>query len=264
MSAPFVNNNYVLYGFVNVNAVGGSSPLHVTKVFIIFLRLLKCSLKDGRGASPQKRVMKQIQITKKQESKGFRGIIDATSVLSQVLKQFDGIYSVKLPDTDGLTIEEWMEYMGVPRFTQTSKNGKVTKKGYTPGLINAAWDTNMLLRADNGDVFGNCVYKNVAAKYMMMDSDERERAYRVYSSEEEALATDGKPISRYQLVEVPKNKWSVRTILTGLRQSRHHDKESEKSKKSYTAWEEVEECWIVVSNGTVRTAMKVDKKSVVF
>lgn len=208
--------------------------------------------------------MKQVAISKKQESKGFRGVIDLTSTMSQVLKQFDGIYSAVLPDTDGLSVEEFMAHFGVPRFTKVNKNGTVTKKGYIPTLINAAWNDSLLLKSDEGDVFGNLIFKNVPAKYMMLDDDEREKSYRVYASEEDALSEDGKPISVYQPVEIPHNKWSVRTILTGLRQSKYYDKESKKSQESLTKWEDVKECWIVVTKGTVRTAMQVAKNTIVF
>ena len=60
-----------------------------------------------------------------------RGILDLTGRESQVLKQFEGIYSCKLPETEGLTVETWMEAHGVPRFVTPSGN----KKGYTPALI---------------------------------------------------------------------------------------------------------------------------------
>ena len=188
-----------------------------------------------------------------------KAILDLTGQLSQVLKQFDGIYSCKLEETDGLTVESYMTELGVPRFV--TKSG--VKKGYTPGLINAAWNDNMLLKSSEGKVMGNCIYKNVAAKYMREENG-GEKAYRVFASEEAALSAEGKAITRYQLVQVGTTKWNVRTILKGLLQSKHHDKESEKAEESEKSWAAIEECWIVVNEGKERKAVKVSKDRVAF
>ena len=188
-----------------------------------------------------------------------RAILDLTGQMSQVLKQFEGIYSAKLDETDGLTVETYMMELGVPRFTTP----KGVKKGYTPGLINAAWSDEMLLKSSDGKVMGNCIYRNVAAKYMV-DENGGEKAYRVFTSEASALSADGKAITKYQLVQVPTTKWSVRTILKGLLQSKHHDKEAEKAKESEEKWAAIEECWIVVTEGKERKAVKVDKGRVQF
>ena len=204
--------------------------------------------------------MKQTEITKKQENKAIRGIYDLTGQLSQVLKVFDGIYHRTLPDTNGLTVEDTMLHFGVPRFVTP----KGVKKGYTPGLINAAWRNEMLLKSDDGKVLGNCVFKNVAAKYMMVGDDDKKRAYRVYESEAEALKEDGKPLSLYKLVQIDPCRWSVRAIMKGLKQSKEYDKESKKAESSATAWEDVKECWIVVTKGSVRVAKRIDKSSVEF
>ena len=188
-----------------------------------------------------------------------KAILELTGQLSQVLKQFEGIYASKLEETDGLTVESYMTELGVPRFV--TKSG--VKKGYTPGLINAAWNDNMLLMSSEGRVMGNCIFKNVAAKYMR-DENGGEKAYRVFSSEAQALSAEGKAISRYQLVQVAPTRWNVRTILKGLLQSKHYDKESEKAEESEKSWAAIEECWIVITEGKERRAVKVSKDRVVF
>ena len=188
-----------------------------------------------------------------------RAILDLTGQLSQVLKQFEGIYSAKLPETDGLTVESYMGELGVPRFVTP----RGVKKGYTPGLINAAWNDDMLLKSSEDRVMGNCIYRNVAAKYMIEENG-GEKAYRVFTSEAQALSPEGKAVSKYQLVQVPTTKWSVRTILKGLLQSKHHDKEAEKAKESEEKWAAIEECWIVVTDGKERKAVKVSKDRVLF
>jgi len=203
--------------------------------------------------------MKQSTITRKQENKGMRGILDLTGRESQVLKQFEGIYSCKLPETDGLTVESWMEAHGVPRFVTP----KGVKKGYTPILIAGGFNEAMLLKSSEGKVMGSCTYRNVPAKYMLEENG-GEKSYRVYASEAEALSADGKAISKYQLVQIPDNNWSVRIILRGLIQSAHHDAEAEKAKKSVEKWDAIEECWIVVNDGKERKAVKVSKDRVVF
>lgn len=214
--------------------------------------------------------MKQIEITAKQERSAFNSVLSYTGQYAQVLKQFDGIYDCVLHDkdghaiTDGLTVEVFMSYLGAERFKKVYKNGTVRKEGYTPGTVNKAWADEMLAKSSDGKVVSNFIYKNVSAKIMQVGEDGKSRAYRVYASEKEALAEDGKAISRYQLVEVPKDKWSVRTVLTGLKQSKHIADEKKKAQKSAEAWDAVAECWIVINKGTVRMAKKVDKKSVVF
>ena len=203
--------------------------------------------------------MKNVTISRKQETKGMRGILDLTGREAQVLKQFEGIYSCKLPETDGLTVESWMEAHGVPRFVTPKGN----KKGYTPALIAGGFNEAMLLKSDAGKVMGTCIYKNVAAKYMHEENG-GEKALRVYASEDAALSADGKAISKYQLVQIPDNNWSVRVILRGLIQSAHHASEAEKVEKSAKAWEDVKECWVVIAEGKERKAVKVDKNRVVF
>lgn len=188
-----------------------------------------------------------------------RAILELTGMLSQVLKQFEGIYSSKLEETDGLTVESYMTELGVPRFVTPSG----VKKGYTPGLINHAWNDNMLLMSSEGKVMGNCIFKNVAAKYMR-DENGGEKAYRVFASEEAALSAEGKAISRYQLVQVGATKWNVRTILKGLLQSKHYDKESEKAEDSEKSWAAIEHCWIVITEGKERRAVEVSKDRIVF
>ncbi len=221
--------------------------------------LTRIPCKGRGGKSPQRTIMKNVTISRKQETKGMRGILDLTGRLPQVLKQFEGIYSAKLPETDGLTVEGWMEAHGVSRFVTPKGN----KKGYTPALVNAGFNEAMLLKSDDGKVMGTCIYKNVVAKYMREENG-GEKAYRVYASEESALSAEGKPISKYQLVQIPDNCWSVRTILRGLIQSAHHDKETEKVSNTAKAWEDVKECWIVVTEDKKLKAIKVSKERVVF
>lgn len=186
--------------------------------------------------------MKQTKMTAKQENKGMNGILDLTSQLSQILKQFIGIYDKKLPDCDGMTVEDWMAAHGVPRFV--GKNGK--KGGYTPALVNGGWNDNMLLKSDEGKVMSNCIYKNVTA-LMTISEDDKDAKYKVYTKEE-AEKVDGQPIKLYKLCQIPENKWSVRTMLKGLKQSEHYDKEAEKALKSAEAWAKIAEeknCYIV-------------------
>lgn len=106
----------------------------------------------------------QVTITKAQENKGARGILDLTSQLSQVLKQFDGLYTKQLPDCNGLTVEQWMSAHGVSRF---EKNGK--KKGYTPALLMDGWHEGMKNVEDKGT--RAFVFRNVPAKYQPCAED---------------------------------------------------------------------------------------------
>ena len=206
--------------------------------------------------------MKQTTISKKQENKGMRAILDLTGQMSQVLKQFEGIYGAKLPETDGLTVESWMEAHGVPRFV--TKSG--AKKGYTPALINQGWREEMLAFNDSNKVMGNYVFKNVAAKYVI-DEDDKEKAYRVFTKEE-AEKVDGKAISVYRLALVDPHKWSVQTILRGLIQSRGYDKHAEKAQESEKGWEAIEHVYIVkteqVDGKITRKIIEVSKDRVVF
>lgn len=179
----------------------------------------------------------QTTITKKQENKGARGIINLTSTMGQTLKTFQGIYGKPLPDTDGLTVESWMEWHGVSRPIKGKRKGD-----YTPADIRGAWHENMKSGA-KGEVMS--VFKNVAAKYIVGEIGDPDcKQYRVFTREE-AEKLDGKPLSVYKLVSVAGNKWSVATILKGLVQTRNYEKEYEKSEKSIEAFDAVEEYCIV-------------------
>ncbi len=219
----------------------------------------------------------QITISKKQENKGARGILDLTSQLSQVLKQFEGLYNKTLPDCEGLTVEQWMGAMGVDRFKKvtTDKDGneKVTKKGYTPGLLMSGWHEGMKNIETSG--VRAFVFKNVPAKYQPVPEDvERyglkdfDTAFRVFTKEE-AEKVDGKPISRYMLTPIADNKWSVATILKGLKQGKNFDKENTKSVTSDLEWEALEHVYIVrfdkdSDGNVVRRVVEINKESVEF
>lgn len=210
----------------------------------------------------------QTTITKAQENKGAKGILDLTSQLSQVLKQFEGLYTKPLPECNGLTVEQWMGAHGVKRF---EKNGK--KKGYTPALLMDGWHEGM----KNVDAKGTraFVYKNVPAKYQPCTEDiERwglkdfETAFRVFTKEE-AEKVDGKPISRYMLTPIADNKWSVATIIKGLKQKNNFEKENEKNVLSDLDWENTEHVYIVRfdknnDGNIVRRIIEVNKESVNF
>jgi len=202
----------------------------------------------------------QVTISKKQENKGARGILGLTSTQSQVLKQFIGIYGKVLPDCDGLTVEAWMDAHGVHRFV--NKSGK--KGNYTPALLMDGWHDGM--KQDK-----SCyVFRNVPAKILVDDpNDPKGVAYRVFTKEE-AEKVDGKPISRYMLSEIAQNKWSVSTILRGLKQTRNFEKENDKLVESDLKWEAIEHVYIVrlqkneETGEVVRKVVEVAKTSVVF
>lgn len=212
----------------------------------------------------------QTTISKKQENKGARGILDLTSTLGQVLKQFIGIYGKQLPDCDGLTVENWMDAHGVHRFV-----GKGGKKGnYTPALLMNGWNDGMKRTNKKGEVVQSCVFKAVPAKIMIDDPNDPDgKSYRVFTKEE-AEKVDGKPISRYMLVGIEDNRWSVSTILRGLRQSNDFAKEEAKRIVSDSTWENLKHVYIVryvkaknAKTGeevTMRKVVEVDKLSVTF
>lgn len=215
----------------------------------------------------------QVTITRAQENKGANSIIGLTSQLGQVLKQFVGIYNAVLKDKDGgtlgLTVEQWMSAHGVERFT--CKNG--VKKGYTPALLFDAWHEGMK-DANNGKTRA-FVFKNVPAKFTPTPENaiewglsDVETSFRVFTKEE-AEKVDGTPISRYMLQEVGECKWSVATILRGLRQGKRFDKENDKQVNSDLLWESIENVYIVRlakdEDGNVsRHIIEVNKEHVTF
>lgn len=219
----------------------------------------------------------QNTITKKQENKGARGILDLTSQISQVLKQFEGLYTQKLPDCDGLTVEGWMSAHGVERFVKVTKckdgTEKTTKKNYTPALLMKGWHEGMKREGVKGAQA--YVYKNVPAKYQPNAEDvdrwglkDFETSFRVFTKSE-AEKIDGKPISRYMLVAVPENKWSVATILKGLKQGNNFEAENEKSLESDLDWEALEHVYIVRydkdgEGNVVRRVIEINKDYVQF
>lgn len=171
----------------------------------------------------------------KQINAGTREILGKTSQLTQVLRQFETLYSEKLASCDGLTVEAWMSAMGVERFTVTKQNGKVQKKGYTPGTIRKGWNDSM--QTEEGKM---CVFKNVPAKY----KDEEGTVYRVFTPEE-AAKIDGKCVSRFMLSEIADDKWTVAIILRGLKQGRDFKKYNDRSVESEMAWEEMDNLCII-------------------
>lgn len=210
----------------------------------------------------------QNRISKKQENKGARGILDLTSTLGQTLRAFEGIYSKPLPECDGLTVEGWMSAHGVERFV----TAKGVKKNYTPTLLMEGWHEGM----KNGKQA--YIFKNVAAKYGVAESEEEimsgdiKAQYRVFTKEE-AEKIDGKPLSRYMLQPVAANKWSVGTILKGLKQGNNFQKEEEKMLLSEIEWEKIENVYVVMyeeridaagRKETVRKVVEVNKAQVTF
>lgn len=176
-----------------------------------------------------------VTLNAKQVNAGSREIINATSQLTQVLRTFETLYTQKLSSCEGMTVEAWMSAMGVERFTTTNKNGKVTKKGYTPGTIRKGWNDSM--QTEEGKM---CVFKNVPAKY----KDEEGTVYCVFTPEE-AAKIDGKCVSRFMLSEIADDKWTVAIILRGLKQGRDFKKYNDRSVKSKMAWEEMENLCII-------------------
>lgn len=193
-------------------------------------------------------------LSAKQVNKGATAIVRLTGNLNQVLKQFMGIYATKLAGCDGLTVEAWMEAMGVKRFTSTDKNGKEVKKGYTPGTIRAGWHKDML--AEDGKMR---VFRNVAAKYKAADGT----IYDVYTREE-AKKIDGKKVTCYMQVAVEDHKWSVNTIIRGLKQGHEYKKHEEKSVDSLLDFDEMKELCIIRKAGETREVVAINKDEVTF
>lgn len=200
-----------------------------------------------------------VTLNAKQVNAGSREIINATSQLTQVLRTFASLYTQKLSSCEGMTVEAWMNAMGVERFTTTNKLGKVTKKDYTPGTIRKGWNTSMQTEAGK-----MCVFKNMPAKY----KDEDGTVYRVFTPEE-AAKIDGKCVTRFMLSEIADDKWTVAIILRGLKQGRDYKKYNDRSVESELNWEELDELCIIRvvedENGQeVREIVNVNKDEVYF
>lgn len=200
-------------------------------------------------------------ISKKQENKGMRGILDLIGTLSQQLKTFDGVFHKVLPETDGLTVETWLAQHGVVRFVTP----KGVKKGITPALFNAGVDDDLKAINADGKVMANYIYKNVVAKIAVSEGD-KDKMFRVFASEEDALKEDGKAISIYKKVEIDCSAWSGRIMLKELQQSQEIEKHQKKAEESEVAWTNVDECWILRWDAETKTrkAVKVRKEDVVF
>lgn len=223
----------------------------------------------------------QATISSKQINKGAKAILALTSTLGQVLKQFQDIYNKALDDTDGMTVESWMDAMGVHRDILKDKKGKVKGKAhYTPANVFAAWHVEM--KSVGLDGTHCCVFKNVPAKTQCvpgLDNNVLASAtdkhgnlnsqwYRVFTKEE-AEKIDGKPIARYMLVDVPADKWSVATILKGLKQTRNFTTENEKMVMSDQEWEKLEHVYVIrfdknEQGEITRRVIEVSKDSVEF
>lgn len=178
-------------------------------------------------------------ITRKQERTAKKELSSILGTLGQVLKLFGGKYDAPLGES-GMNTEEYMEYLGVPRFITP----KGVKKGYTPALIKAAWADEL---KDTGA--SETVFYTYKTKYVrVIDSDPNDpqgRDKRVYASKEDALLGDAKKAMKvYTRVAIAFDKWNKDVLLNGLEQSKHIDKHVEKSTKSINAYETLEKVWI--------------------
>lgn len=217
---------------------------------------------------------KQTTITRKQENKGWKALLEITGELSSVLNQLSGRYHDVLADTGGLTVEAFLATYGVNRYV--SAKGK--KMGYTPATLAKGWHDAMTLKSDEGKVLGSCVFKNVPATYVASEEDGKEKKYRVYTSKEAAEDPEAESFSMYVLTQVDPCRWNWVTIKRGLVQSKSYDKEQQKADKAAKSWEAVTECYIakyvdielkdkngkVVGKEKVRRAYKINKADVVF
>lgn len=199
------------------------------------------------------------------ERKGAKDILDLTGNLSQVCKQYEGIYSKSLPNTKGLTVEAWMSANGVERFV--TKSG--AKKGYTPGIILGAWHPMMKHKKADG-TFQASVYRVRPAKYTDADGE----TFDVFTYEEAQKraslgGNNGAVIKRTMLIPVPDTRWSVDTINKGLLQKWDYKKYEEREIEGDLAWEEVDKVYIIREskneNGElVRNVEEVSKDEVTF
>lgn len=211
--------------------------------------------------------MQQREISAKIARKCEKSIIAATSTLAQVLKQFDGIYGTKLPECDGMTVEEFMSFRGVERIV--TKTGK--KKGYAPAAIFGTWDSR-LKREDRA-----AILKEYGATYVMSaeqceelgveHGEDMPCVFQVYNAENTTRAKSSRrAIKRYLLRVVDDNKWSVATILKGLRQTANAEKEILRNNKLEDEWENYDKVYIVYTRKGEQeeNVMEVSKDSVTF
>lgn len=199
-----------------------------------------------------KRVLTSIEV-----KKGAIEITKKCSALTQVLKQFEGMYNTPMESCPGMTVEEWMSSMGVERFV--TKGGK--KKGYTPGTLRGGWHKDMLSKDGN-----LCLFRMRKAKY----KEGKGAPMDVYTLKE-AQKLGGKPIARYMLCEMGSDAlWTTRMVMRGLEQSHNYEKEFETHLELECEYEEAlggELCVVILEeeNGKlVRHIQKIDSKKVYF
>lgn len=207
------------------------------------------------------------EISAKIARKCEKAIVEMTSSLGQVLKQFEGIYSAKLPETDGMTVEDFMLWRGVERKVTASG----VKKGYTPAAIFGAWDSR-LKRSDKAAIFtyhsAYCEIDPNTCDEFGIDHENGECAILpVYTLENvQRESRNRRPIRRYLLREVKDNRWSVATILKGLRQSAEAEKEITRNNKLESEWENYDKVYIIFTskNDGKEYSLEVNKDDVKF
>lgn len=196
-------------------------------------------------------------MTSKEMREGARNIRKMTKTLGQVCKCYEGLYRDVCVADSKLTVEDWMEKMGVPRFV--APNGK--KKGYTPGLILGAWHPKMKKETLDGKVHAR-IFKNVKAVY----TDANGAKYDVFTKDEAAKrvakgGNNGAPIKCCTLVDIPTEGWSIDKIDTGLMQKFNYPKFAKTVSEDAEAWRNVEECYIVTEKEDGERVMELVAKS---
>ena len=164
-------------------------------------------------------------------------ILSKLGTVNQTLRLFESEYNTRLSDNaGGLTIEEAMAELGLKRPETVGKNGKVTKRRYQYADLAEAWSAN--LKTEAGEF---CVMKSVTGTVEVPgDDDDEPSVLPVYTREEaekELKSHNGRPVKRYLQRVVAKDKWSINTILTGLKQGYKWENEAKKYKRAKEAWD---------------------------
>lgn len=202
-------------------------------------------------------------MTKAQEIKGAKNILELTGTLGQTLKVFMGIYGAKLPECEGFTTEAWMAAHGVHR---PEKNGK--KGNYTPASIRAGWHPSM---SNGGSGCNEMQYfRNVKAVYVGLEGDMREKIYTLEEAKKALIdKRTAKHVTRYVRQSIGVSDWSAELILKGLMQSAHYEEHEKQEMDAAAEFEAAEAFYIVVDkklsdNTWTREMKQIDRKLVRF
>lgn len=201
----------------------------------------------------------------KETKKVIRELGEQMRTLPQALKLLDGLYNQKCGN--GRTYGEFLESLGVKRFEKTMANGRVVKKGVTPGTLREAWPEEMLVDGKMS------VFATRKAYTFVKNATGEDIPFYVYDQETaeaaELTGEVGDPIKCWCLRPVGTYEWHEKAITRFLMQKYSLERNLKKVQTARTEFEKLEKVYYLKAinireDGCDWQAVEVEKDKVLF